>query len=627
MHFIESGIWPDHVYYTSRETQKSMQFLLTTIQENSTIKIEDFVNKRERQDKVMAVSLPYNRELYIDVVIEESRLEEIYLYQVDFNKDKSFRTKEYIYKREEPEVTEGEELTEEQLPPDPLELFKEQWEELCGDEVMTDVYATDAGLVADYVFEPLMKKYPDFPIVPEVNATAEFLHDCVSMGRVISMSVFDEEQHLAAGIRRRMKERYHEYVDEVKAERNEHIFIRQTISEGMRVLLLIITDRNFRVKKQVMLNRGMKEETMAVRLREILSLYPEADILVEYLTPELYHLFHNMSQYMGVENRRLLFSVASMLEALGKKVFCEGDDIVGLYVSYIRNQEEIRLGTFLPERLYSSHSFYLPVQISSEKAWKNQFKKNTVWKQIGRECYQVSMETDLKGKYIMKAGKEQFVLKLKSVSIQRYLKKYAVLRLEVENYCYPGENDRDRINELASCLFTGTVGGPDSLEIKLKSGKQAYSLATVPVEGNENQLWLNGLLQLGQKKKQANKNKLILSSMKEKMFCMETFETADEELIIQTVMIRDGILRKIEDALAKTMKPEKSDRPAGKLLKRQKRAIKELYEMYRYIVVSFGENYETSQKQECKFIYDLVAERLETTEVEDRLKEKFGLFF
>ena len=106
MYFIESGIWPDHVYYTSRETQKSMQFLLTTIQENSTIKIEDFVNKRERQDKVMAVSLPYNRELYIDVVIEESRLEEIYLYQVDFNKDESFRTKEYIYKREEPEVIE-----------------------------------------------------------------------------------------------------------------------------------------------------------------------------------------------------------------------------------------------------------------------------------------------------------------------------------------------------------------------------------------------------------------------------------------------------------------------------------------------------------------------------------------
>lgn len=604
-----------------------MQFLLTIEGENSTMIIEDFVNKRERQDRVMAAGLPYSRELYIDVVIEESRLEEIFLYQVDFNKDKTFRTKEFIYKREEPELAEGEEIPEDQLPPEPLELFKEQWEELCGEEVLTTVYATDGGLVADYVFEPLMKKYPDFPIVPEVNATSEFIHDCVSMGRVISMSVFDEEQHLAAGIRRRMKERYHEYVDEVKTERNEHIFIRQTVSEGMRVLLLIITDKNFRIKKQVMLNRGMKEETMAVRLREILSLYPEADILVEYLTPELYHLFHNMSQYMGVENRRLLFSIASMLDALGKNVYCEGDDIVGLYVAYIRNQEEMRLGTFLPERLYSTHAFYLPVQISSEKAWKQQFAKNSVWKQIGREAYCIIPEGEFKGKYLLKDDKEQFVLKLKGVYIQRYLKKYAVLRLELENYCYPGEADRERINELASYLFAGVAGGPDSIEIKLKNGKQAYSLATVPVEGNENQLWINGLLQLGQKKKKSGKKALVLTSMKEKMYCTEVLETEEEELIIQTVLIKDGILRKIEDALAKTMKPEKSDRPAGSLLKRQKRTIKELFEMYRYMVVSFGENYEASQKQDCKFTYDITEEQLGTLEVADRLREKFGLFF
>lgn len=574
----------------------------------------------------MATNLPYTRELYIDVVITESRLEEIFLYQVDFMKDKSFRTKEYLYKNEEPETVEpAEEAAEQQLPPDPLELFKEQWEALCNEEVLTEVYATDAGLVADYVFEPLMKKYPEFPIVPEVNATAEFVHDCVSMGRVVSMSVFDEEQHLAAGIRRRMKERYHEYVDEVKAERNEHIFIRQTISEGMRVLLLIITDRYFKIKKQVMLNRGMKEETMAVRLREILSLYPEADILAEYLTPELYRLFHNINQYMGVENKRILLSMASMLEALGKRVFCEDDDIVNLYMDYIRNQEEIRLGTFLPERMYSRHSFYLPVQISSEKAWKKLFYKNTEWKPCGRECYWISMEGDIKGKYILKAGKEHFLLKLRGISIQRYLRKYAVLRLEVENYCYPGEADRDRINELASHLFIGEACGPDLLEIKIKNGKQAYSLATVPVESNENQLWLNGLLQLGQKKK--NRKKLVLSSMKEKMYCTEETDIAEEELIIQTALIRDGVLRKIEDAFAKNMKPEKSDRPAGRLLRRQKKAIKDIYEMYRYMVISFGENFEASQKKDCKWLYDFTKEKLETPEVEGRLKEKFGLFF
>ena len=202
-----------------------------------------------------------------------------------------------------------------------------------------------------------------------------------------------------------------------------------------------------------------------------------------------------------------------------------------------------------------------------------------------------------------------------------------MLRLEVENYCYPGKADRERINELASCLFAGTITGPDSLEIKLKNRNQAYSLATIPVEGNENQLWLNGLLQLGQKKKKPGKNALVLTSMKERMYCTEMLETEEEESVIQTVLIKDGILRKIEDSLAKTMKPEKSDRPAGSLLKRQKRAIKELFEMYRYMVVSFGENYEASQKQECKFTYDITEEKLGTHEVTGRLKDKFGLFF
>lgn len=577
----------------------------------------------------MAAGLPYSRELYIDVVIEESQVEEIFLYQVDFSKDKNFRTKEYLFKREEPEVTEPEEgeetLQEQPLPPDPLELFKEQWEALCKEEVPTEVYATDARLTADYVFEPLTRQYADFKAYPEISLSREFIHDCISMGRVISMSVFDEEQHLSAGIRRRMKERYHEYVDEVKADREEHIFISQTMSNEMPVFLLVITDRDYRMKKQVMLNRGIKEETLAVRFREILELYPEADVIVDAATPELFRLFSNMSRFMGVENKRLLLSLESMLTAMGKKPLLT--DVLKTYVLYVKNQEEMRLGIFLPERLYSTHAFYLPVQISSEKAWKKQFAKNFVWKQADGETYCIIPEGEMKGKYLIKAGKEQFVLKLKSVSIQRYLKKYAVLRLEAENYCYPGAADKERINELASSLFAGTITGPDSLEIKLKSGKQAYSLTTVPVEGNESQLWLNGLLQLGRKKKKSGKKALVLTSMKEKMYCAESMGTEDEEAVIQSALMKDGILRQIEDALAKEMQPQKKDCAAGSLLKRQKRAIKELFDVYRYIVVSFGENYEASQKQECKFTYDFTEEKLGTLEVADRLREKFGLFF
>ena len=82
---------------------------------------------------------------------------------------------------------------------------------------------------------------------------------------------------------------------------------------------------------------------------------------------------------MEGENKRLILSLESMLTALGKSPLTT--DLVEMYVNYIKNQEEMRLGTFLPERLYSTHVFYLPVQISSEKAWKQQFAKNSVWKQ------------------------------------------------------------------------------------------------------------------------------------------------------------------------------------------------------------------------------------------------------
>ncbi len=573
----------------------------------------------------MAGTIPEKRELYVDVVIKETQVDEIFLYQVDFFRDRTFRTKEYLFKKEEPEVPEMSEDAEEQLlPPEPTELFKEQWEMLCREEVPTEVYATDAMNVTDYVLEPLLKKYPDVKLMPCVRAGREFLHDCISMGRVISMSVFDEEQYLSAGIRRRMKERYHEYVDEIKAERKEHMFIRQTIAEDMPVLLLSVTDANYNLKKQVMLNRGIKEETMAVRFREILSLYPEADVIVDSTTPELYRLFHNMNQFMSMENRRILFSLESMLSALGKMP--EINDIIRTYLLYIKNQEEIRLGTFLPERLYSSHSFYLPVQLSEEKAWKKQFAKNSVWMQDGRESYCMVTEGEIKGKYIVKAGKEQFVLKLRRISLQRYLKKYAVIRLDVENYCYPGKMDRKRINELASGLFVGEKDGADVMELKLKNGKQAYSLAAVPTEGNETQLWLNGLLQLGQKKK-SSKKALLLTSMKERMYCVESCETKEAEQMIQNVLIRDGMFRRIEDALAKAMKPEKSDRPAGDLTKRQRKEIKALFDMYRYIVVSFGEGFEAAQKAEQKQLWKCTEESLGTGEVTCRLDRKFGLFF
>jgi len=486
------------------------------------------------------------------------------------------------------------------------------------------VYATDAMRVMEYVMDPLMKKYSDFKSAPYVRAGREFIHDCVSMGRVISMSVFDEEQYLSGDIRRRMKERYHDYVDEVKAEHKEHIFIRQIVQEEMPVLLFTITDEEFRFKKQVMLNRGLKEETIAVRFKEILSLYPGSDIIVDAVTPEFYRLFRNMNRFMELENQRVLFSLESMLAALGKAP--EETDMVKTYLMYVRNQEEMRLGVFLPDRLYSVHSFYLPVQLSDEKLWNDQFAKNTIWKQDGKESYSLTAEGDFKGKYILKSGKEQFILKLRKVTLQRYLKKYAVLRVETDNFCYPGVEDRARINELAAELYAGTNEAVNIMELKLKDGKQAYSLAAVPKAGNETQLWLNGLLSLGGKKKKEKKS-LILTAMKQQMYCTENTGIAEEGQLIQMAVIRDGVFRKIEDTMAKAIRPEKSDRPAGSLLKRQKRKVKELFELYRYIVVSFGEGYEATQKVEKKGVWTKTEQALGTKEVTDRLDRKFDMFF
>lgn len=567
----------------------------------------------------MADAVIKKRELYLDVEQKEEQLEEIYLYQVDFLKNSGFRTKEYSYKKE---VENDNDQTPEKITPEPLELIKEQLENLFMEQVPTEVYATNAIQVLNYVLEPLKKQYPDAITEPAVRVGREYLHDCVSMGRVVSMSVFDEEPYLSSGIRRKMKERYHDYVDEIKKERQEHIFLRQTFSEEQPVLKVLITDDKFNLKKQVLLDRGRKEETIAVRLREILSLYPDADIIADTVTPELYRLFKNMNRFMDVKYSRYFFSMESMLEALGKQP--EDEDIIKTYLLYIKNHEEMRLGTFIAEQLYSIHSLYLPVQFSEPSAWAKQFEKNTIWKQGEKEEYIILPEGEIRGRYMIKAGKEQFTLKLRKISIRRYLAKYAVVRIDLENYVYPGEAERKRINFLAENLFIGEENGVDAIELKLKVSGQAYALATVPVTGNENQLWLNGLLMLGKKRM---KKQLLLSSMTEYMYCVENTEKKEEEQIIQLALIKDGVLRKIEDSLAKAIRPEEGDRPNGMLKKHQKREVRQLFEMYRFLVVSFGEAYEVTQKPEWKNVFDTTVSALKTFEVTDRLKEKFSLFF
>lgn len=575
----------------------------------------------------MAVNTLIKRELYVDVVVKEDVLEEIFLYQVDFLHDHSFRTKEYVFHVEEqPEQTEEApilEEAEETEPVDITELFREQWEALLETEVLVDVFATDAKLVLDFLFLELLKKYPEMPLRTPKGTKKEFMHDFISMGRVTSMSFFDEQQHLSAGIRRRMKERYHDCVDEVKKERSEHIFMRRMPAGSPYELELFVTDADYRIRKNILLPKAANEETLTLKLVEILTQHADADLIVDKVSVSFYQLLNNIASFIAIGTVPPVFSLESMFYSAGK--IMPSKELVENYVQYIRNLEDIRFGRFVSDTVHSVHTFYLPVKLSGEKDWKKQFKKNTMWKENGEDAYVIRTDEGLKGKYIIKAGKEQFALRLKSVSLKKYLGDYAVLRMEAENHCYPGDMDKERINFLASHLFSDVTGqGPDCVELKLKAEGQAYSLTTVRYEGNEDQLWLNGLLALGRVKK-SKKHALVLHALTENMYCTQSGETEKEEEIVRTALLRDGILREIERRLVICAAPEKKS-PFGRLTKKQRKQIRALYGRYRYLIVSFGEEYKNGPKN-YRQVFSEAEEKVATADVIGRLKEKFDLFF
>ena len=219
------------------------------------------------------------------------------------------------------------------------------------------------------------------------------------------------------------------------------------------------------------------------------------------------------------------------------------------------------------------------------------------------------------------SGREQFVLRLQTVTLRRYLEKYAVLCIRVENQCYPGDVDKEKINRLAGALFVDNSGcGPDAVELKIKTQQQAYSLSALPFEGNETQLWLNGLLMLGNTKK---KNAFVMQALSEEMYCLE--EDAAGK-IIPKALVRDGILRDVERQLAACLRPSNGNglycRPTGG----QKKTLRGLFEFYRYLLVSFGTEYTTGRK-EHKNTWKAVEDDLGTQELLKSLQEKFDLFF
>lgn len=568
------------------------------------------------------------RELYLDVMCEETELSEIYLYQVDFLFGDSFRTKEYVF-----QMPEGEPSEEDTEQPELKEQFLEVWKQLALEEIKTECYATDAVFVMSRLILPLRRKHPEEKLFRP--GKAEPLHDCISMGRVVSMSVFDEKQYLGAGIRRRMKEKYHALSEEVKRRKPFHIFLSED-REGTTALSLFVTDYGLHVLEECSLSGNANEEPAAAKLCEVLQKYPEADILVDAAGEKLYRMFQNMHLYMHFRKIPVLYSMTSMLLALGKdrkRIFdsAEGKRR-GLFVyrEYIRTAEAIRFGQFHEANVIERLNFYLPVSIPTERAWKKQFKNNQVWKPLTADGtgYEIDATEEIKAKYVIKAGDEQFVLRVTNLSIRRFLRGYAVLELETENRRYAGRVDKERIRELGSSLSLeyhngslGAVSCPDFLEIKLKTKKSTYALSAFKrqqeEQGQKKEVWLNGLFSLGEKKKGKKQKQLLLESCSERMTVSEKKEEA-----IRIALVRDEFLRHIEQELARAAAPKKKSHREGRLTGAKRREIRRLYEAFRYLFVSFGEE----QRSCVETLTAAVEQERGTAERITRLLQKFQLY-
>ncbi|MGN0505339.1 MAG: hypothetical protein ACI4FZ_02190, partial [Lachnospiraceae bacterium] len=527
---------------------------------------------------------------------------------------------------------------------------------LLSEKVKTECYATDAVLVTEQLFDPLQRKYPKMHLLPERRGAQEVLHDCISMVRVVPMSVFDEKQYLGAGIRRRMKEKYHVLSEEVKRKKPFHIFL-VTSEEKLQTpsLFVAVTDENLSVTEEVRMDGSANEEQTAARLCDILLRYPEADILTDRTEEKLYGLFRNMYLFMNVKQIPVLYSMTGMLTALGKDVSrilssvkeevseqaCferkTGDasepalrEWIYLYRTYIKNAEAARLGCLKEDTVVERLYFYLPVRISSEQDFRKQFRKNNVWKQVGDGAYEIDTTGEIRAKYTIKAGEEQFVLRVSKISIRRYLREYAVFELETENRCYPGLADREHIRQLGACLFLrqhtdrkipGEKVLPDLLELKIKTKDSAYALSAfaLPKEaGWRKDVWLNGLFLLGRKKsKKAKKGGLRTETCSEQMFVSRYHEDT-----FRIALVRDEYLSSIEEELAQAAAPKHTSDREGKLTCKKRRQIRKLYEAFRYLAVSFGEE----ERKTAEGLVWSVEKQCGTDIKTERLTRKFDYY-
>ncbi len=587
------------------------------------------------------------RDIYIDAQVSEGKLSEVYLFLIDRKADKSYSVMEKLLSLPEDDEESKEEVkdndnTENTEQPDLREEFLDIMLSLRGQGIKTTYYAVNAWEVYTYLLRPLKESNGKAKkLIADLQAESsmgEWLIDCMSMARVIPVTVFDEKPELGSNIRKRIKEKYHAVSDEIKKERPEHVFISYKKVSSVGELDITVTDDSINVIEDYRLRGRADDEIMVKKTRDVLSNHLNADILINITRDRLYALIENAA---GNTEGMVITSVFSMLAAVGK-FNIEPTPIS--YRDHLLNAEKLRFGRYEDDRIYGVHYIKLPMILNSDSAWKKNFKKNRMWRKKGEEgseYWLIGGNNDdqnskkarpvLVGKLSVEKNNEKYVLRCSKVYVKKVLPGFAVLTLGLENHFYPAESDIKRINELCSALCVSEridEEYPDTLSIQMKTEKKTYSLEAVKRSSAGVEPWLGLMLTMGRRKPNKGARYFGTETLSEKSYVFfddgngEISKTGAEETI-DKALVRSEYLLDVEKALAETVEP--SDLGAvGRLKRSQKKRIETLRGRLGYMVASFSFEDENGA---LKDVFSNVYEIRKGRETEDRLVRKFDILY
>lgn len=593
------------------------------------------------------------RRVYIDVSITDYMLQDVYLYEIEYKSDKTFRTNEVIIAGPRPEEKDEEDGSVTAIPTEEVDLREEFLEHVIGyriSEVPTEYYAVNAREVMLNLIEPLKLSNPKakrlFNEIARECMPAEWLTDCLSMVRVIPMTIFDEKPEFSMPVRRRLKEKFHEVANEIKREKLTHIFARYEQLPSGPELSFTVTDSLMSVLEDVRLHGRISDDVMVSKACEIIKRYPEADIITDRTSIRLFTLFKNASMFVADDVNAVVYSMNSMLTALGKKSI-EATPVN--FRDYIKNAEEVRFGRYEDDVIYSIHTFRLPVSYNSEAAWKKNFSGNTMWKKVsddglaysligdteynksrGKNKTKLPQPQELFGKISVEKNDERFVLKVNKVNVRKFLSGYAVITIEAENHFYPGRNDIDRINELCSSLWSSKYIGdkyPDILNLQIRDNDKTYALSAVQRTSDGNEPWVGLLLTMGRKKKNSGNGRFVTTTLSPRMFAstddgsLKREENASDEAICKS-LIKSEYLLQLEMFLAAVIEP--GSKGIGNLSSGQKRLIKKINKAFAYMVASYCY---TEEQGEYAGVYRHVDKVRKIRETEDRIERKLNILY